>query len=73
MKQMTLNQSQIDLMRFISFNRSEEEIHEIRDVLNKYFREKVDNKMKELWDKGIITAEKLEDIKNMHLRTPYGK
>lgn len=70
---MTLNQSQIDLMRFISFNRSEEEIHEIRDVLNKYFREKVDNKMKELWDKGIITAEKLEDIKNMHLRTPYGK
>lgn len=71
MKQMTLNQSQIDLMRFISFNRSEEEIHEIRDVLNKYFREKVNEKMKELWDNGAISNEILEEIKRMHLRTPY--
>lgn len=71
MKQMTLNQSQIDLMRFISFNRSEEEIHEIRDVLNKYFREKVNEKMKELWDNGAISNERLEEIKRMHLRTPY--
>lgn len=73
MKQATLNQSQMDLMRFISFNRTEEEIHEIRDVLNRYFREKTDAKMRELWNNGTISADKLEEIKGMHLRTPYRK
>ena len=44
---------------------------EIKEAMSAYFARKVEDGMDELWDKGIWSQEKNENLLKEHLRTPY--
>ena len=50
-------------------NGSEKSLNELKKVLVEYYQKKLNKKLNDLWNDGVITPEKLEEIKHMHLRT----
>uniref|UniRef100_A0AB33ITT7 Uncharacterized protein n=1 Tax=Prevotella sp. GTC17253 TaxID=3236793 RepID=A0AB33ITT7_9BACT len=62
------NPTQLHLLKLFSFNETEEELAELKTALMDFYQKKLDKRLNELWDKGEITDEKLEEIKTMHLR-----
>ena len=50
-------------------SKSEEEA--LMALLRNFYAERLELEMQRLWDEGILDENKLEDLKNEHLRTPY--
>lgn len=71
-KQTGLNPTQLYLLRLFAQNDSEKSLNELKEVLLEYYQRKLNGKLNELWDAGVITPEKLEEIKHMHLRIHTG-
>ena len=55
----------------MSYVESEDTLNEIRDMLSRYFAEKVQKGIDELWEAGTIDDAVVEGWKNEHMRTPY--
>ena len=62
------NPTQLHLLKLFSINKTEEELVELKTALMEYYQKKLDQRLNDLWDKGEITPDKLEEIKAMHLR-----
>ena len=62
---------QVQLLRMLSYVRSDSQMHEIKKVLSDYFFNKVEEGMDALWESGEWSEEKNEAIMKEHLRTPY--
>ena len=62
-----LNQAQILLMQAFSRIHSEQENEELQQILYDYYRKRVDEHVKTI----SFTDEKIDEILNTHLRTPY--
>lgn len=71
-KQIGLNATQQYLLRLFAVNDSEKSLNELKEVLVDFYQKKLSAKLNELWDKGVITPEKLEEIKHSHLRAHSG-
>ena len=41
------------------------------DMLRNFYAMKLDKELERLWDEGILNQEKLDELKEQHLRTPY--
>lgn len=63
------NPVQLHLLKMFAVNGDEHRLNEMKDVLCNYYQQKLDNKLNKLWDEGVITLDKLEEIKHSHLRT----
>ena len=48
---------------------SEERLMEVKEVLTKYFSQKLDDRLNELWDSGILNQEKLDELRKIDVRT----
>lgn len=46
-----------------------ERLAEIKALLTKYYAEKVDQRMNQLWDEGILDQQRLDELRGKHLRT----
>ena len=57
------------LLKFFAFDGSEEKLLEMKAVLTKYFSQKLDKRLDELWDSGVLNQERLDELRTMHLRT----
>ena len=68
-KQIGLNPTQLYLLKLFAQNGSEKSLNELKKVLVEYYQKKLNKKLNDLWNDGVITPEKLEEIKHMHLRT----
>ena len=68
-KQIGLNPTQLYLLKLFAQNGSEKSLNELKKVLVEYYQKKLNKKLNDLWNDGVITPEKLEKIKHMHLRT----
>lgn len=66
----TLNQYQqhvVDMMSSVD----ESQQMEISNLLADYFAQKAFDAADELWDKGLVSEQTIEDWKHEHMRTPY--
>jgi len=57
------------LLKFFAFDGSEEKLLEMKAVLTKYFSQKLDKRLDELWDSRGFNQEKLDELRTIHLRT----
>ncbi len=62
---------QRELMKVFSYEVSEEELEDIRDLLSNYFAEKATREMDRLWDERGWTNETMDEWLKEHKRTPY--
>lgn len=63
------NPVQQHLLKFFAFDGSEEKLLEMKAVLTKYFSQKLDKRLDELWDSRGFNQEKLDELRTIHLRT----
>ena len=64
-----LNPVQQHLLKMFAFDGSEERMMEVKEVLTKYFSQKLDDRLNELWDSGILNQEKLDELRKIDVRT----
>jgi hypothetical protein len=69
--QPALNPIQLHLLEMFNFNRDEEAMNELKTVLYDYYKKKVQTATTTLAvDYGMDNV-RIEEVLNMHLRTPY--
>ena len=73
MNNITLNPTQLHLLKMFSYAKNEDSLNEIKKALTTYFAQKVEEEMDHIWETGEWNQEKNEVILNEHLRTSYGK
>lgn len=66
-----LNPAQIMILESFASAKSQEEMDELMDMLRNFYAMKLDKELERLWDEGILNQEKLDELKEQHLRTPY--
>ena len=66
-----LNSAQIELLSAMAQLNSEEDLRELRKALSKFFAERADRELEQLWDEGVINEQVLESWSKEHMRTPY--
>ena len=64
-----LNPVQQHLLKMFAFDGSDERLMEVKEVLTKYFSQKLDDRLNELWDSGILNQEKLDELRKIDVRT----
>ena len=64
-----LNPVQQHLLKMFAFDGSEERLMEVKEVLTKYFSQKLDDRLNELWESGILNQEKLDELRKIDVRT----
>lgn len=66
-----LNNAQLEILKLFHENQSDEELHEIKQVLSEYLVNKLMKEIeKESIEKGY-TPEVIDSWKDEHFRTPY--
>lgn len=68
---MQLTNLQLELLKTFSYDLTESQILEIKDLLAKYFATKVTSEMDDFWDKNDWSSETIEDLAKERLRTQY--
>lgn len=69
--QKKLTNLQRELLKVFSYELSDEQLLEIRDLLSRYFAEKATEEMDRLWEERGWTDETMREWANEHMRTPY--
>lgn len=67
MQTTVLNPTQIHLLQMFQYMKSEEELIELKNLLFHYYSQKMDERLNELWDLGILDQKKLDEINEMDL------
>ena len=65
------NQAQMHVLNMASHIKTDDGLDRLKSQLAKYYASLVDDEMDELWESGAWNDEKLFELKNAHLRTPY--
>lgn len=63
------NPIQQHLLKMFAYDDNLERLAEIKALLTKYYAEKVDQRMNQLWDEGILDQQRLDEFRGKHLRT----
>ena len=66
-----LNPVQLHLLRIFSYNRDEESLVELKEVLFNYYCQKLNEEGKRIWKEKDMSNEMMHELLNTHLRTPY--
>lgn len=61
--------TQIHLLKLFSFDRSEQRALEIKEVLMRYFQDRLNAESDHLWDEGILNQERLDQLRGEDLHT----
>lgn len=62
MRSMTLNPTQMHLLKLFSFNNSESYALEIQKVLTKHFQSLLDKEADKLWEDGTLDQKRLDEL-----------
>lgn len=71
MERTVFNAAQLEILDLMSYVENEDTLNEIKDMLSRYFAQKAERAIDELWDNGQLNDSVMERWKNEHLRTPY--
>ena len=69
MEATVFNPVQQHLLKMFAFDGNVERLNEIKELLTKYFAERLDQRMIKLWDEGVLDQKKLDVLRGKHLRT----
>lgn len=50
---------------------SEEDVRSLKDVLVQFLNSRMQKELNRMWDEGLLTQEKLDEMGKEHLRTAY--
>jgi hypothetical protein len=50
---------------------NEDELNALMRLLKKFYAQRLDNELEQLWNDGTLNQEKLDKLRSEHLRTPY--
>ena len=67
MEQTVFTPTQIHLLKMFQYMKTEEDLLEMKDVLSRHYAQKMDQRLNELWDAGILNQERLDRINKMDL------
>lgn len=59
--------TQIHLLQMFQYMKTEEELIELKNLLFHYYSQKMDKRLNELWDDGILDQKRLDEINEMDL------
>lgn len=59
--------TQIHLLQMFQYMKTEEELIELKNLLFHYYSQKMDKRLNELWDDGILDQKRLNEINEMDL------
>ncbi|MDO4462829.1 MAG: hypothetical protein Q4C30_10145 [Bacteroidia bacterium] len=71
MNTVTLTPAQIHILNMASRIKTEEGLNQLKDQMAAYYAKLIDDDMEELWESGQWSDEKLDELREMHLRTEY--
>ena len=63
--------AQLELMNALNNINSEEDLKEFKNLIAQFFAQKAQAAIDELWDKGVINEDTIEQWGNEHMRTHY--
>lgn len=66
-----LNNAQLGVLKLLSTLKSDEEVNELKQVISTYYAQKATAEMDALWERGLWSEQKNQDVLKEHLRTPY--
>lgn len=69
MEATVFNPVQQHLLKMFAFDGSEERLEEIKQVLTEHFSRKLDQRLNDLWDSGVLNQEKLDELRKIDVRT----
>lgn len=61
------NETQIHLLNMFKYTKSENQLKEVKELLSKFFAEKVDELSDTLWKEKILSQEEMDNILNNHI------
>ena len=59
--------TQIHLLKLFQYMKTEEDLNELKQLLFQYYSKKMDDRLNELWDNGILDQKRLDEINEMDL------
>ena len=59
--------TQINILQMFQYMNSDEDLIELKDLLFHYYSQKMDKRLDELWDAGILDQQRLDEINQMDL------
>jgi len=66
-----LNPTQLHLLRMFSYNRDEESLSEMKEVLFHHYCQKVSEEGKRVWNEKNMSNQMMHELLDTHIRTPY--
>lgn len=73
MKATVFNPAQLELLRMMSFVKTDDSMKELKTVIAQYFANKAKQEMEKMWATGEMNDAKFESFRTLHERTPYKK
>ncbi len=67
MQATVFNPTQIHLLHLFDIDKSEKGLNELKDVLYQYYSKKMEQRLEQLWQDGILDQERLDEINQMDL------
>lgn len=67
------NSAQIELLRMMSFVKTDASMKELKGVISQYFAQAAKKEMERMWESGEMNEEKFNSFRQLHERTPYSK
>lgn len=65
------NPAQRQLLKVMSFVKTDKALEDMNTALADYFAKQIDEEMDRLWDEGIINEDTIKQWSKEHMRTPY--
>lgn len=51
-----------------AYDGSEERLSEVKEVLSRYFFRKLDESLDKAWESGVLSQERLDELRNVDVR-----
>ena len=67
MKATVFNPIQIHLLKMFELSNTEQALEELKNVLYKFYSEKMEAELNRLWDSGQLNQQRLDEINKMDL------
>lgn len=67
----TFNLAQYEVINAMACLTSEEDVRSLKDVLVQFLNSRMQKELNRMWDEGLLTQEKLDEMGKEHLRTAY--
>ena len=71
MQTAVFNDAQLEILRMMSFAKTNDVLIDIKQALSDYFANKAQQEIDRLWQVGELDEDKVNSFLNLHERTPY--